>query len=268
MTDLGRDCRRLGRGHLRTYDKAFAITAFGFEDGHNLFAGVDFLDDSEGIGIIGKLDANGNLDTNFGVEGFQPWPEVNGGGFHAMVRDERAYVAVGGCADRPCLVRFDTDGEADESFGQRGILSLPNPDGSVADLAVNAKGQYVAIGGNGEGDWLLTRVTRTGQILTATESFTTGEDRAEYVLPDVLGYLVLGTKKDSSADAHSFMPILVKYDLEFQREPGFGASGIAELLQDTTVKGGCGLARQADGRLIVAYTLRGAGTLVLKRIWN
>lgn len=267
VTTDGEPDPNFGTAGMRSYDTVFGFEDFNFENGQALFVGMRDFGASDGIGVIGKLDAVGNLDTNFGTGGLLSWPQLVGGMWR-VVRDDARYVALASCGEKSCIARFDVAGEGDPTWGIDGVLAFPDATAAPRDMALNAKGQYIMAGTSGADDWLLARVTNTGQILTVTDSFTTGDDNATNLHIDGDAYYVLGTMKKPLNTPNVYAPILVRYDADFQRDETFASAGVLELDVQTTFQGTMDVVQQGDGRLVVATTVRGEGTLRLYRIWN
>jgi hypothetical protein len=148
------------------------------------------------------------------------------------------------------------------------VLTLPQAGFVLADLALNDSGQYIIVGDDGNNDWLLARVAPNGQVLTVSDSFTTGDDNATHLLISGGSYYVVGTEKKPLATPNVYAPVLARYTASFERDATFGKGGMIELEQETTFLGTIGIAQQSDGRLIVGASVRGAKTLMLYRLWN
>jgi uncharacterized delta-60 repeat protein len=267
VTANGASYPGFGTDGLRSYAKVFGFEDLNFENGQTIAVGGRDFDAGTGVGVVSKLDADGNVDPSFGSAGLLSWSAINGE-IWRVINDGDGYLALASSSDKPCILRFDKSGKAVSGWGMAGVLPFTTATARLYDAAINAKGQYIIVGDSGTDDWLLSRVTPAGQILTVTDSFTTGDDNATHLLISGDSYYVIGTEKKPLATPNVYAPILVRYDAAFQRDAGFGKAGIYEFDQETTYVGTVGVAQQLDGRLIVATTVRGAGTVKLYRLWN
>lgn len=127
---------------------------------------------SSDIGIA-RLEQNGTLDASFGIGG-KVTANVGVTSFaeSVLIQPDGKIIAVGTATssnDDFLLVRFDVDGDFDQSFGTNGIVITPM--GSGADLGFDATlqsdGKIVVVGSTidaGQQNFALARYTSGGQL--------------------------------------------------------------------------------------------------------
>ncbi|MEV7522150.1 calcium-binding protein [Streptomyces sp. NPDC091371] len=158
------------------------------------------------------------------------------------------------------LVRYNTDGGLDPSFGGDGIVTtdfdIGNDEGAA--VALQPDGKIVAVGGtaneSGNGAWLAARYNTDGSLDT---DFGTGGKVVTEIDPDAIETaLAVAVQPDGKivAGGESIgVWSLARYNANGSLDTGFGAGGKVT----TEIEGGCcdgvqDLALQPDGKIVAA----------------
>jgi uncharacterized delta-60 repeat protein len=122
------------------------------EDGKILAAG-ECIVDSFSTGVLLRLTSSGNLDTAFGTEGVVQLASTGGSSANALVMQGDGKIIVAGSIDLSTesaafLIRYETTGEIDLSFGSEGVATTRIGDSytSVRSLCIDPGGRIVAAG--------------------------------------------------------------------------------------------------------------------------
>ena len=166
-----------------------------------------------------RADSNGKVDTTFGTKGvahFKPFEQVNIYAL-ALQADGKAIVAGSGGqsssppANESLVIRFDTNGIADSTFGIRGIAT-DDPTGRIGsynDVVIQSDGKILAVGttvslASGSDDFLVARYMPDGTLDPTfgdhgrvTIDFGVGFDDATCVSVSGHKIIVSGTGGDS-----------------------------------------------------------------------
>jgi uncharacterized delta-60 repeat protein len=264
-------------------DDGTAITDFGGDDVVNgvatqadgkIVAAGYTRDPANGSDFaVARYNRNGSLDSGFGTGG-RVRTDFGGsddrGSAVAVQADGKVVVA--GWALVPdvtvytdvALARYNVDGSLDSSFGSGGkvLTNLERTD-FANDLAIQPDGKIVVVGGertapsghdyafatarynpNGSLD---TTFGGSGYVITP---FTEGLDSAEGVVVQPDGKIVaVGVADASSPDTQDLA--LVRYNTDGSLDAGFDSDGKVQT-RDPASAGGWNVARQADGKLVVA----------------
>lgn len=193
-------------------------------------------------GIVGRLNANGSLDTSFAGTGYV---------LSEMYRDLRALalqpdgkIVVGGITR---LERFLADGTRDTTFGTNGIANVSV---SVQDIALQADGAIVTAGGRD-----VARFTTAGAVDTTFDggsgkvSLPNNNDILYSVAVAADGKILAGGGI-VFAGASSPRFAIARYDATGAIDTSFGTSGIAH---DNNTAGGSqavGIGIAPDGKIV------------------
>ncbi len=126
----------------------------------------------DGEFAIARYEPDGDLDETFGDDGIVVTPIAGGNGDEArsVAIQENGRIVVAGTDSwrRWALVRYRTDGELDDAFGDDGIVRTNfTPGDDVAwDVAIQSDGRIIAVGGAGFGQsgFQLARYMRDGSL--------------------------------------------------------------------------------------------------------
>ena len=239
-------------------------------DGKVVMAGGTFADF-----VLARFNADGTVDTGFGDRG-KVTTDIGG----RFAQEEALAVAVqgdgkivvAGYTSQPAptfaLVRYHSDGTPDASFGTAGKVS-GNVNGRAHAVAVQSDGRIVAAGdgnlratGSDFSDIVVARFNAdgtldfgfggsgSGQVATDLGGAT---NTARNVVIQSDGAIVVSGQSDTPADHTD----LVRYTANGTLDATFNAGGKLTL---PGVRVGQGLARQSDGRLVLAGGVTQAAT--------
>ncbi len=118
-------------------------------DGRIVAAGYSY-DGFENFALV-RYNANGSLDSTFGYGGKVATPM--GGGAQAVVIQGDGKIVAAGYADNGlvhvlALARYRSDGSLDNTFGSGGKVVTAGADGGASDVALQADGKIVVVGGS------------------------------------------------------------------------------------------------------------------------
>ena len=137
---------------------------------------VSSSDVSASQAVVERLNTDGTPDTTFGVNGIFVFPQSAPGetdAFYAMaLQDDGKIVAVGTRNNDLLVVRLNTDGTLDPTFGSGGVF--PQNSAGAAGLfgvAITPDGKIVAGGSDSAGNFIIIRLKSDG---TPDASFNAG----------------------------------------------------------------------------------------------
>jgi len=98
--------------------------------------------------LLAMFDSNGTLDPNFGVGGYTTvTTQLDRNRLHSLlIQEDGKIVAAGDGISTSRICRFETNGELDMTFGNNGWADQNFPNGSIAELQLDAYGRILAIG--------------------------------------------------------------------------------------------------------------------------
>jgi len=222
----------------------------------------------------------GALDINFGSQGkqttsFSPWNDVA----HDLALQSNGKIVLAGHANNTdgtdddfALLRYNTDGNLDTTFGTGGKLTTyffasPNDKQEQAEaVAIQADGKIVAAGWTinpqGQAVFALARYNVDGTLdksfdtdgLVTTKLRAKTEDNADYIRDVVIQpdgkIVVTGMSLDSVKGSSDFAT--VRYLSSGTLDTTFGSNGIVITPIGESDDGASGLVLQPDGKLIAA----------------
>jgi len=265
-------------------DRAYAVLVQG--DGKIVVAGHAGSAASGSDFAVARYTAAGALDTSFGSGG-KVSTNVAGQtdlAYAAALQPDGRIVVTGragvsGGADPDVgIVRYETDGHLDGSFGTGGVVLVDVSGGSwdeASDVGIAADGGILvtvqALVG-GAFDFAVARFTPGGSLDTGfgangvvTTDFGAGHDyvRALALQPD--GRIVVAGQS-ASATVADFA--VVRYEADGTLDASFGSGGAITVDFFGSIDGATCLVRQPDGKLVVGGAARNGavGALGLARI--
>jgi uncharacterized delta-60 repeat protein len=251
-------------------------------DGKLVAAGTGAADGSQPSAIaVARFDATGALDAGF-ASGGTVMTEV--GAFDdiavkVMLQSDGKVVVVGstetaadGSGINIALVRYDTAGALDATFGTGGVasVSLGSPFSVAYGAALQADDKIIVVGAGDSGDEFVARFDTAGAL---DASFGTGGvvtldfagrgdvGRAVVVQPD--GYIVVaGTSFNGPLFLDGAVATLTRLDSSGTPDPGFGTGG-SVVVSGPNITLFKSLVLQSDGKL-VAFGASGPGSVTFK----
>lgn len=154
------------------YDNPASAESLAIQsDGKIVVAGGDFTTNSI---LIARLNTDGSLDTSFGGTGIVTI-SISGLdiALDVQIQPNGKIVAAGTTITNvdlfPCMVRVNSDGSIDNSFGTNGILIVNQPTSSFNALGLQNNGKIIGTGdGSPDGgittDFLMVRVNNDGTL--------------------------------------------------------------------------------------------------------
>lgn len=201
---------------------------------------------------VARYNADGSLDTSFGQAGLAILPvSAEGGRMARMVVQADGKIVLAGTDDPYgagafTLVRFNADGSPDTSFGGASVKTdVGFADGYLADVALQADGKIVVVGGaaysSDENEWdewdvVMVRYNADGSLdgsfgaggIVVTDlgrdpaGFSDDYAGAVTVQPD--GHILVG---GGSYNGHSYDTLVLRYTANGQLDSTFGGEPAA-----------------------------------------
>ncbi|MBC1238437.1 DUF4347 domain-containing protein [Nostoc sp. 2RC] len=152
-------------------DRAYTVTIQS--DGKILIAGITYNGNQTDAALV-RYNSNGSLDTTFGnggkvvtnFEGKSEW-------IYSIAVQPDGKIVVGGSVDPNdfALIRYNSDGSLDSSFGNGGrvITSMSDGQDFIASILIQPDGKIVVTGGvmvNGNNNFILARYNSNGSLDT------------------------------------------------------------------------------------------------------
>ena len=210
-----------------------------------------------------RYNSNGTLDDSFGVGGKVSTPinDDNDQAVDLAIQSDGKIVAAGNSEDGSgddqfALVRYNTDGTLDTSFGSGGKVStnVGVGDDIALSVAIQSDGKVVAAGYS-KSDGNLSNISLVRYNADGSQDATAGffgmkvtdisdRDRANSVVIQSDGKILVG---GSSASAGA-SGVLVRYSTNLSLDASFGLGGIVI----TPVSSVDSVAIQSDGKIVAA----------------
>ncbi len=232
---------------------------------------------------VARFNANGTLDTTFDTDG-QQLTDVSGNDAMNQVlvqADGKIIVAGAEQSSRLSLVRYNSNGSLDTSFGSGGklITTIMRGNSYSQPVALQSDGKIVVTGANDFGtnrgfDVVVARFNSNGSLDTSfgTNGLTgtaigSGTDRGNSLAIQADGKIVV---TGIANDGKSFDIAVLRYNSNGSLDTTFDGDGIVV----TALKGadfGLSLALQADGKIVVSgvsNTISKSGMALLRYMSN
>ncbi|MBS1986809.1 hypothetical protein JST99_02665 [Candidatus Dependentiae bacterium] len=242
---------------------AFAIALQS--DGKIVVAGRVGVGSSANI-IVVRYNPDGSADTTFGTGGYGAGIVVSGVGstsqaFGVAIQPNGKIVIAGIATIGSTLVfliRYNTDGTFDSTFGSGGIVTTAVGSSSQANAVVIQPDGKLLITGNSAGNLLLARYNTDGSL-----DSTFGTSGISVTLTGVVGR-ALALQTDGKIVVSGGDP-LVRLKANGSLDATFGVGGVATT-PITGFVGAYGVAVQTDGKIVVgAEGGSGSGTFLVMR---
>jgi len=282
-----------GAGDLDPAFGAGGVTLIGFgsgadrgealavqQDGRIVAAGAAFNGTDEDFAVV-RILFDGSLDPSFGSGGRVITP-IGSEDDHAnaiAIQDDGRILVAGqskaGGVERFAIVRYDTNGALDASFGAGGIVvsAYPGPAG-IAGMTLQADQKIVVAGAHDPAllvpaEFALERYNANG---TLDPTFGTGGRAATTIQTAGNGAAAVLVQPDGKLVATGIAATFlgstfatVRYNANGTLDGTFAAGGIAQTSVGPGFAGGLCVARQADGKLVVGGGRDGSSAFVLVR---
>jgi uncharacterized delta-60 repeat protein len=248
---------------------AIAIDA----NGKIVVAGYVDIDNTSNINYdfaLARYNSDGSLDTSFGTGG--KVITAIGSGYdqaYSMVIDANGKIIVAGSSrnssnvDDFALIRYNSDGSLDTSFGTGGKVTTPIGSGydQAYSIAIDANGRIVAAGYSDQGgspyyDFALIRYNSDGSLDTTfgtggivTTPIGSGYDVARTITIDANGKIII-TGETYNGSNHDFA--LARYNSDGSLDTDFGTGGKVITAIGSGDDKAYSVGIDANGRIIVA----------------
>jgi uncharacterized delta-60 repeat protein len=249
-------------------DRAYSVTIQ--LDGKILISGITYNGNQTDAALI-RYNSNGSLDTTFGnggkvvtnFEGKDEWIE-------SIAVQSDGKIVVGGYLTQNdpylnidfALMRYNSDGSLDTSFGNGGRVITPMSDGQdfIASIVIQPDGKVVVTGGvmvNGNNNFILARYNSNGSIDTNFGSngkvitdFSGKDDFGYSVALQSDGKIVVAGDTGDFANKGDFA--LARYNSDGTLDANFGNGGkvVTDIASSNDV--GQSLAILQNGKIVVS----------------
>ncbi|MFK8045333.1 MAG: T9SS type A sorting domain-containing protein [Crocinitomicaceae bacterium] len=232
---------------------------------------MDSPPDGSSLAIV-RYNQNGTLDNTFGIGGVSTTDVAPGFGLTALdiindliIQLDGKMVVCGNSGPDGVLLRYNTDGSLDSSFGLNGVV-IENFSASgmtvLNGVDIQQGGKIVAVGFvtgmNGFSDMIVTRYITDGSLDTSfgslgllTESLSPSQDGAQDICLQQDGkILVAGNIADS---IYNFG--LVRYHPDGSTDSTFGSNGVAKTAINAESSYLHAIAIQTDGKILATGSI-------------
>lgn len=243
-------------------EELFAVTIQ--PDGKIVAAGTNRSIAGQGAFGLIRLNSSGTLDTSFGNNGLvATWVDsTSSDAYSVLLQDDGKIVAGGfhilaiGPTHVMMLIRYNSNGSLDNSFGNEGIVITPIlPYGnSCLSLVQQEDGKIIALN-TGTDDVVLVRYNYDGTLDSTfgnngiiTTNVGAIEDVYSLTLQNDGKILVAGRTGNSS----EWDFLIIRYNIDGSFDNSFGSNGVLTYSYAATSKEGtASLAIQNDGKIVV-----------------
>jgi len=215
-----------------------------------------------------RYNTDGSLDTAFGTGGIVTTAiGTSSSSANSVVIQSDGKIVAAGSTNDFALVRYNTDGSLDTSFGTGGIVTTDiGTDSDVArSIVLQSDGKIVAAGYSFNGsndDFALVRYNTDGSLDTAfgtggivTTDVGAGYDDAYSVAIQSDGKIIVaGSSRNGAKDSFA----LVRYNTDGSLDTAFGTGGIVTTDIGADYDYVSGVAIQSDGKILAAGTASNA----------
>ncbi len=257
---------------LNTYD-SYGYDSQILDDGKILVAGIASENFNPYSILLVRINSNGTLDTTFGNSGYTitSFSPTDNFAYGLAVQPDGKIVIAGSMVDtinyqaNPTMVRFDSNGFVDSTFGVNGQLLIPaiSGDNGFRCVTLQPDGKILAAGhyslvntGLVEFDFCVARADANGVLdptfgnngLVVTPVGTGLDQAFGIALDTALNIVVAGTSSNATVDM-----ALLKYDPTGTLDPTFGNGGIVEF-DHADFDAASDVIVQPDNRIVVCGT--------------
>jgi len=220
--------------------------------------------------IVMRWHADGNMDTSFGAAGgitstdFQPG--TNERGERVLIQPD-GKILVAGYTDTGSyiqfVVRFNSDGTLDSSFGSGGIVNvvLPGLWASGKSIALQRDGK-ILVGGTAGGAYLVTRFDPNGSLDPTWD----GDGKVTFSNPsgagDFEGVVSLAVQRDGRVLALGRLNVLFRLNADGSVDTSFDSDGWRTALTGAGTSDAYDFVVTAGGRITVVGMRPGSGSFI------
>ncbi len=230
--------------------------------------------------IAARYNANGTIDNTFGTAGIVVGNPGNYADGYAVAVQSDGKILLAGLAEIGAnndfvLIRLNTDGSTDNTFGTSGMVTtdFAGGDDRAFAIAIQTDGKIVLAGQAYNGsdlDIALARYNTNGTLDNTfgtsgkiTKAIGTGDELAYAVALQTDGKIVVC---GSCWNGTSYDLALLRYTTNGTLDNTFGTSGVETLDVGGNDNYGIGLALQTDGKIVTCgYTAVGTGDFAISR---
>lgn len=217
-----------------------------------------------------RYTPNGSLDYTFGTNGIVTTDIAPGSGLSALDRindleilSNGKIIAAGHSGANATLVKYNSNGSLDTSFGEYGIETRnfsTSGNSFFNDIAIQESGKIIAVGAytaaNGFSDFLVTRYSATTGFLDNTfgnmgkleTPLSQEQDAATSVLIQHDGKILVG----GSVKTSFFKFGLTRFDAQGNLDVTFGTNGVTQTAINPNYNQLEAMAIQSDGKILAA----------------
>ena len=247
-------------------------------DGKIVAAGSSYFGGRRDFAVV-RYNTNGQLDNTFGTNGIVTTPvgTLDDNLNSVAIQSDGKIVAVGisynGSKNDFAVVRYNTNGQLDNTFGTNGIVitSVGTLDDYALSVAIQGDGKIVAAGSywNVNDDFAVVRYNTNGQLDNTfgtngmvTTPVGTSHDEARSVAIQSDGKIVAaGFSDNGSYDDFA----VVRYNTNGQLDNTFGTNGIVTTSAGASHDGANSVTIQSNGKIVAAgYSYSGNGFTVVR----
>jgi uncharacterized delta-60 repeat protein len=243
-----------------------AYSAVIQSDGKIVAAGFASNGSNNDFALV-RYNSNGSLDNTFGTNGIVTTPVGTSGdiAYSIAIQSDDKIVAAGyaggGSNSEFALVRYNSNGSLDNTFGTNGIVTTPVGTGGdeASSVSIQSDGKIVVAGSSWNGsnyDFAVVRYNSDGSLDNTfgtngivTTPVGTSADIARSVAIQSDGKIVAaGHINNGSNDDFA----LVRYNSNGSLDNTFGTNGIVTTLVGTSNDRAYSIAIQSDGKIAAA----------------
>jgi uncharacterized delta-60 repeat protein len=256
----GKVTTSIGSGYAGAY-------ALGIQSDGRILAAGYYADGGNYDFALVRYNTDGSLDTTFGIGGIVTTPTGSGYdiAYSLGIQPDGRILAAGSSHYASnynfALVRYNTDGSLDTTFGTGGIVttSIGIGDSEALALGIQSDGRIVAAGKSPDGsnyDFALVRYNTNGSLDTTfgTDGIVTTPIGSGWDYANALGIgsdgRILAAGKSFNGSNYDFA--LVRYNADGSLDTTFGTSGIVTTPIGSYDTYAIALGIGSDGRILAA----------------
>ena len=209
---------------------------------------------SDGKFALARYNSTGTLDTTFDGDGLVTTTiGTSAEGIAVAIQSDGKIVVSGGIsaglAEEFALARYNSDGSLDTTFDGNGIVTIDLADAFAHDVAIQADGKIVAVGGS-DGTFSLARFNSTGTL----DSTFDGDGKVFTAIGTAVNTNAVAIQSDGKivvAGGSDGKFALARYNSTGTLDSTFDGDGLVTTTIGTSAEGGA-VAIQSDGKIVVS----------------